>query len=171
MALKKLEWWDRYKVSDDSTDIRGWKLLDRTGHCMGEITDLIFEEGSCRVRYAVADVAIRKVLVPVGLLALDEKHRQAVAHDLSMEDIDRLSGYTGESDLDAEAERRHYQDYQPTASRLNYAGNPYTHESSRIERIEERLRAHIGAPEATFAGTEPDPDNRNEPGEPGSVWR
>ena len=159
MSLKKLEWWDRYKVSDDSTDIRGWTLLDRTGHCMGEISDLIFEDDSCRVRYAVADVAIRKVLVPVGLLALDEANRQAVAHELTMEDIDRLEGYTGESSLSDEAERRHYRSHHPDApeaSPVSYESDRYRHGSSRLQRIEEKLRLHHGAREATFAGTEPE---------------
>lgn len=163
MALKKLEWWDRYKVADDSTDIRGWKLLDRDGHGVGAIIDLMFDDDSCQVLYAVTEVTGRRVLVPVGMLALDEEKRQAVATQLTGADIDRLTGYAGESALDAESERRFYRDYQAdwegqmAGTRLNYAGNPYIHNSSRLERIEERLRRHgdVHTRETTFAGTEP----------------
>lgn len=159
MTLKKIEWWDQYKVADDSTDIRGWKLLDRKGHDIGEITDLIFDTESCRARYAVTDIATKQVLLPIGMLALDEGKKEAVAPDLTIEDIEGLENYSGESELTEEAEQRYFRAFHPGVGpqgQADYRGERFENVPVRVRRIEERLRIHYVPGEPSFTASEPE---------------
>ena len=69
-----------YHVARGDTDIRGWRLFDRTGHPAGVIEDLIVDTDSCRVCEVLVDLDGHDRLVPVGAITLDERHQSATVN-------------------------------------------------------------------------------------------
>jgi hypothetical protein len=78
MALRKLAWWDRYRVALDEPDLRGWQLVDPEGEDAGPIEDLIFDTDSREVRYVGARIAGVPMLVPLTMVELDPVNRRAL---------------------------------------------------------------------------------------------
>lgn len=73
-----------FEIADHQPDINGWDLVDSEGNEIGEVIDLIFDLEESKVRYIVADVEElddRKsgyVLIPIGIVALDEDEEEVI---------------------------------------------------------------------------------------------
>jgi len=145
MALKRLDYTDDYKVTDDSTDIRGWKLVDSTSGEVGTIDGLLFDPADNMVRYAIADLGTRCVLVPVGDIDIQESGRRVVARSYTRDRLMGLRTYT-DSEWSDTSEREHYNEHiTPIAGtqtdRLDYSHDLYRKDvPKRIQLLEEKLR-------------------------------
>lgn len=93
MALRKLERDGSWRVAAGSPDIRRFRLYDGAGAKVGVIAGLLFDTEIRVVRFAVADLWDRQVLVPVGLIDVDEARRRVVAHGWSRERLLELPAY------------------------------------------------------------------------------
>lgn len=94
MTISRLADLPDFDNADLHGDIRGWKLLDRSGHKIGIIEDLIVDTEACAIREIVVyvDETRKDVRIPIGAVALDEHHQTATtqaAHDevLAMPEI------------------------------------------------------------------------------------
>jgi stress response protein YsnF len=74
-----------FEIVDGQPDIKGWEVKDAIGGDLGEVDELIFDRVSRKVRYIVVDLdendlnlKSRKVLVPIGLVTLDEDDKEVV---------------------------------------------------------------------------------------------
>ncbi|MDB5137474.1 MAG: PRC-barrel domain containing protein [Mucilaginibacter sp.] len=75
-----------YEIVDGQPDITGWDIKTRSGKKAGDVSDLLFEPHSRKVRYLIVDLddnqlgldEDRKVLVPIGMAELYTKssHRK-----------------------------------------------------------------------------------------------
>jgi uncharacterized protein (TIGR02271 family) len=50
-GLKRMSEFSHYEVSDDDPDPRGWTVVTRDGHRVGEVTDLLVDDAAMKVRY------------------------------------------------------------------------------------------------------------------------
>jgi hypothetical protein len=94
MTISRLADLPQFTLCDRDGDIRGWKLLDRDGHKIGIIEDLIVDTEACAVREVVLYIneTHKDVRIPIGALALDDHHQPATtqaSHDevLAMPEI------------------------------------------------------------------------------------
>lgn len=78
-----------YQVARGDTDIRGWRLHDRTGHPAGVIEDLIVDTDSCRVTEVLVDLDGHDRLIPVGAITLDERHQSATVN-VTLDELTRM---------------------------------------------------------------------------------
>lgn len=154
MTLRRLERSADFQVADGSTDIRGWPLYDVSGDKVGRIDGLLFDPEALEVRYAIVDVwdhrDMRRVLVPVGQIEIDDSQRRVVS---PLHDRSRLMGLQeyDERAFTAHDERRHLRDYLPwtqndrseTEARPGY-GHAIFRENlpHTIRLLEERLQIH-----------------------------
>ncbi|KAA6432634.1 DUF2382 domain-containing protein [Dyadobacter flavalbus] len=74
-----------FEIVDGQPDIKGWEVKNATGEDLGEVDELIFDVTSRKVRYIVVDLDendlnlnSRKVLVPIGLVTLQENDREVI---------------------------------------------------------------------------------------------
>jgi len=81
-----------YEVTDGQPDIIGWDIKAQSGKKVGEVTDMLFESSSRKVRYLVVDLddnelgieEDREVLIPIGMAELYTKS----SHDHPHRDTD-----------------------------------------------------------------------------------
>jgi hypothetical protein len=78
-----------YNVDLEADDIRGAVLEDRSGNKIGTITDAIIEHESGAIRYLVAAVSGREVLVPAGRI-FSSSNDETVQADLTLSEAERL---------------------------------------------------------------------------------
>jgi uncharacterized protein (TIGR02271 family) len=143
VALKKLDW-SSYKVSDDSTDIRGWSLVDQAGGTVGKIDDLLFDPADNEVRYAIANLdGGRRVMVPIGQISLSEGDRRATATGYTRDRLMALRTYE-DNDIDETSEREVYREHNPEwrdTDTMDYRSERYRgNVPQRIQLLEEQLR-------------------------------
>ena len=148
MALQRLEH-SGYRVADESTDIRGWKLYDSAGGEFGKIDGMLFDPDANQVRYAIVDTHDNRcVLVPVGGLDIDDSNRRVTARMMTRDRLMGLREYR-EGEFTETEEREHFRGIVPEhrEERLNYE-HPTFRENlgQRIQLIEEQLK--IGKREA-----------------------
>lgn len=74
-----------FEIADGQPDIKGWEVKDAIGTDLGEVDELIFDKVSRKVRYIVVDLdenevnlESRTVLVPIGLVSLNENDREVI---------------------------------------------------------------------------------------------
>ncbi|TDQ10937.1 PRC-barrel domain-containing protein [Pedobacter metabolipauper] len=68
-----------FEIADGDPEIQGWHIKDDLGERIGEVTDLLFNPSTKKVRYVVADLEPlplsaenRRILIPIGLAELHE---------------------------------------------------------------------------------------------------
>lgn len=94
-----------FEVADYQSDITGWEIIDSEGNEIGEVEDLIFDSNARKVRYIVASLDldegsgtdatdIRLVLIPIGIVELDEDEDEVIVPDVSAEFLLTLPLYT-----------------------------------------------------------------------------
>ncbi|MBX6364762.1 MAG: PRC-barrel domain-containing protein [Gemmatimonadetes bacterium] len=80
-----------YRVAEGEADVRGWRLTDCRGDDVGAVEDLVVDPAARKVRYAVARLdGNARVLLPVGLLALDADAARVRVAGLAAEDLASL---------------------------------------------------------------------------------
>lgn len=154
-----------FKIVEGDPDIRSWDVKLSSGQKVGEVDELVIDAQLKKVRYMVValenhsdlNLPERKVLMPIGLAELDEKHDEVrLAHvqaehlrQLPSYDADQLTAFTEEticralgrdtrsrteaSSVETEPDASFYQhDYYNT-------DNLYKH---RLHEIEQRRRMH-----------------------------
>ena len=94
-----------FQVADHQPDINGWEIVDSLGNQIGEVEDLIFDSNAKKVRYIVAsldldyemeteDVDDRLVLIPIGVVDLDEDNDEVIVPEVSAIFLSTLPLYT-----------------------------------------------------------------------------
>lgn len=142
MALRRLDKEHDYKVAHDSTDIRGWKVKDASGQHVGKIDGLLFEPADNEVRYAIAEIDNRCVLLPVGMIDLDDRDHEVLARGYSKERLLTLREYR-EADFNETEEREHYMAHVPEhkEQQLDYKREHFRGKMpDRIRLMEEKLK-------------------------------
>lgn len=159
MPIRKLNW---DQDTEQGLDLRGWTLLDENGAELGRIDDLLVDSAAGKIRYAVASVP-RRVLLPVGQLDLDERHKAIKARGFTRDLLVTLSEYE-EGELSAVQERRHFRETLGHERELpvDYEHERFQSRNQRMQELEERFRAVEARRaarqtdrELTFSGTEP----------------
>lgn len=143
--------------TNDRADIRGWNVADTSGTSIGRVVDLMYDDRSDELRYAVVELEGRRVLLPIASLDYDDSSRRVIARGYDRERIMGLRAYDSSSWNDV-AERETYAQHVPTwqaSDELDYNRDAFraTDVPERIRLIEERLRVgkrSFQAGEATF---------------------
>lgn len=162
MALQRLSRNDTEHVG--GTDIRGWSLDDPNGQEIGHIEGLLYDTDDQRVKYAIAAIHERQVLVPVNMLELEEGRRRVAAKGYTRDMLLAQRPYD-EDIWDESEELHHYRTHvpeHPEGHKPNYHKEPFI--GKHNWGIEGQPR--IVRETATFASAEPtgeDPHNRPNP--------
>lgn len=90
-----------YEIAKGEDDITGWDVKDGQGNKLGDVDDLIFDEGSLKVRYLILDLddnddlglEDRKVLIPIGMAQLDEEDDDVILPNITTEHLRSLPDY------------------------------------------------------------------------------
>ncbi len=84
-----------FEIADHQPDINGWEIVDSLGNELGEVQDIIFDSREQKVRYIVASLDSdmisdvedqqnsRLVLIPIGILQLDEDDDEVIVPNAS----------------------------------------------------------------------------------------
>lgn len=80
-----------FEIADHQPDIKGWEVFDASGDYIGDVEDLIFDTESLKVRYIITNLEDlenlsigvhssddKKVLIPIGLLSLNESDNEVI---------------------------------------------------------------------------------------------
>ena len=101
-----------FEIVKGEPDIRGWDVKTRTNHKIGAVEELIVDAQEKKVRYMLVDLddnelklKHRKVLVPIGLAELDQRHDDVLIPNVSLEQVCQLPDYD-KNNLNADVERR-----------------------------------------------------------------
>lgn len=95
------------EVSEDDPDVRGWDVVTREGHDIGEVKDLLVDTSSMKVRCLEVELEgshfkwndNRRVAIPLESVALDEEHDDVVLNGMALDEIGRLDEYRPEGGL------------------------------------------------------------------------
>jgi len=84
-ALRLVELNDSgFEIRDNQPDIITWTIVDTNDNELGEVTDLIFDKETSKVRYIVSLIDLaeeegtRFVLIPIGIVDLNETEEEVV---------------------------------------------------------------------------------------------
>lgn len=106
-VLGSLAQLDGYRLKAGAADIRGWRVIDRSGNVAGSIHDLVVDIQARKVRYL--DILLhqmrRRTLLPVGYAQIDAPALCVRTPALEVEDLSVLPEYQGE-DITREDENR-----------------------------------------------------------------
>jgi hypothetical protein len=101
-----------FEIVKGEPDIRGWDVKNRIGHKIGAVEELIVDAQEKKVRYMVVDLddnelklKHRKVLIPIGLAELDQKHDDVLMPNVSLDQVCLLPDYD-KNNLTPDVERR-----------------------------------------------------------------
>ena len=103
-----------FEVKDGEPDIRGWKVKNDKDQSIGKVDELLFDTQSLRVRYLVLDLdgkplnlVSRKVIIPIGLVALDTKEDLVFLPEVTVAHLATLPEYKkGKVTIETEREIR-----------------------------------------------------------------
>ncbi|WP_407431342.1 PRC-barrel domain-containing protein [Arcticibacter sp.] len=138
-----------FEIADGQPNIKGWEVLGPGGQDLGEVAELLFDEGSRKVRYLVLDLAEnewnleeREVLVPIGLAEIDVERDEVILPLVTPEQLAALPDYS-KNDLSLETEiiiRSVFMNADPVSS-ASFQDNFYVHEHFDEERLYSRRKA------------------------------
>lgn len=101
-----------FEIKDGEPDIRGWKVKNDAGQVIGKVDELLFDTQSLRVRYLILDLdgkplnlLSRKVIIPIGLVALDIKEDLVFLPEVTVAHLATLPEYK-KGHLTIETERQ-----------------------------------------------------------------
>ncbi len=95
------------EVSEDDPDVRGWDVVTRDGHDIGEVKDLLVDTSSMKVRCLEVELDgshfkwndNRRVAIPLESVQLDEEHDDVVLNGMALDEVARLDEYRPEAGL------------------------------------------------------------------------
>lgn len=139
--LQELFGTESHKTTED--EIRGWSVLDDTDREIGRVDDLMYDDKTHEVRYAVVNIDNRRKLIPIGQIDVDDNRRVVRARGFSRDRLLGMRDYdrTTWSDM---SEREHYREHVPSvkeSDKLDYTRNEFRGQvPRRIQLLEEELR-------------------------------
>ncbi len=120
-----------YEIVDGQYNIKGWEVKNEQNQVIGDVTELLFDPVSQRVRYMIVDtdandlrLNARKVLIPIGLAELHEKDDDVIVPNVTANQIQALPDYSG-LPLDNDAERLIVDTFE----------RPYTANTTTVESV------------------------------------
>lgn len=92
-----------FRLEKGAPDVRGWNVFGADGERVGVVSQLLVDPTALKVRYAEVDVHEdlyrwrddRRVLVPLELIDLRERGKDAWVKELNAAEVARLPAYTG----------------------------------------------------------------------------
>lgn len=121
MSLQRLNRARGIDVAGDSTDLRGWAVLDQGGSRIGRVDDLVFDPEANLVHYVLVKTGQdRQIMWPVSRLHFEDASRAVVLKGITATEIDAMPSYDDSQPLP-----------DPTRDEADW---PH-----RIELLEERL--------------------------------
>lgn len=95
MHLRRLRDLTDYEVADGNPDVRGWSVRGGDGRKFGEVSELVVEEQTLKVRYLDVELDAslrlneqdRHILLPIGVAALDEDGDNVFVPSLTLESV------------------------------------------------------------------------------------
>ncbi|QNH61877.1 PRC-barrel domain-containing protein [Hymenobacter sediminicola] len=95
MHLRRLRDLTDYEVADGNPDVRGWTVRGGDGRPFGEVTELIVEEETLKVRYLDVELDAslhindreRHILIPIGVAALDDDGDNLFVPSLTLDSV------------------------------------------------------------------------------------
>lgn len=108
-----------FEVKDGQPDITGWKTVNATNHCLGTVTDLLFDEEEQKVRYLVLNLAgniwkisDREVLIPIGVAELDAARDLVILPHITAQQMMLIPDYIeGHAVISADSELYGHSDF------------------------------------------------------------
>lgn len=100
VVLKRLSSLSSVEISEFEPDIRSWNVLGEKGFRLGFVSDLWIDPDDLGIRYLEVDTEDedhKKILLPVGMIALNKKEKFVVAVDIRKTDLPKIPGFTGDS--------------------------------------------------------------------------
>lgn len=93
-----------FEIVDGQPNIKGWEVLGPEGQDLGEVSELLFDESTRKVRYIVLDLAEnewdleeRDVLIPIGLAEIDNERDEVILPIVTPEQLAALPDYSKHS--------------------------------------------------------------------------
>ena len=125
---------ERWTVSEDEPDIRGWDVRTASGRRLGAVSDLLIDESTGDVEFLDIDLpeSDRRTFVPVRVVQIDRARRVIVmdSADLPESDISRGERSATSERRVADARSVRY----PSRQRDDAASGPGSPERRRADR-------------------------------------
>ncbi len=138
------------EMGGEGSEICGFKVISDEGEKIGKVDDYVIDDNG-RLRYVVVDYGNwftgKRVLVPVGMLHIDDANREVVIRGLSKEQVKSMPDYDESHMSDEEYESTVLGSYYPESRRKGeFASEPINYDQydkfqapERIRLLEERL--------------------------------
>jgi hypothetical protein len=144
MPIRKL--YDNANM-DQNLDLRGWILKDEQGAAIGRVEELLVDSDAGKIRYAVATLP-RRILLPVGLLDLNDQDRSMTARGYTRQLLGTLTEYE-DTELTGDVEKRHFAETVTMGKNtervgmdrpVDYQEDCFEIRNKRMQELEERFR-------------------------------
>lgn len=133
-----------YKVADDYSDVRGWKVIDADNNTIGEVDELLVNKATERVVYLDIEVDKKLIdeehetygasasegahgflnkdgdnhlIIPIGAVTIHKDHKHVVSNELRYDTFKKASRFAKGYAIDREYENRVFGVYYPDDSR------------------------------------------------------
>ena len=140
-------------LPQEANDIRGTGVHDASHNNLGNITDVLYDHETMRVKYLVLDsswIQGRRFLLPVGLVSVDAEHQDGFATPVTKQLVERLPEYN-ERSLKSDSDWKQYE----KEYKQSWEESPVMHRRDAPDRV-------ITPPEEPNRGSE----DRETPAEP-----
>jgi sporulation protein YlmC with PRC-barrel domain len=127
LILKRLSSLDKSQREEFQPDIRGWNVLGQKGYKLGIVSDLWIDMDEMAIRYTEVDTEFnQRVLIPIGLIALNTKEQFVVAVDLKKDELPNLPPFEGDK-VTRDYETKLRTSYLPKGTTSVNAADFYNH--------------------------------------------
>lgn len=140
-VLYRLDELSDRKVASDYSDVRGWEVVDRDNHVIGEVDDLLVNKDTERVVYLDVEVDdslktggqeanldtpankgthefINKdgenhLIIPIGVVDIDEDNKKVYTNEIGYENFRRTRMISKGTSIDRDYEKNTFRNYFP----------------------------------------------------------
>ncbi|GGE45292.1 PRC-barrel domain protein [Pedobacter psychrotolerans] len=89
-----------YRLTEGEQDIKGWKVSNESGHIIGEVSDLLFDQEHNAVRYMLIilenignELDEKPILIPIGLGKLHDQENVVIVPDFHTDQLHAMPLY------------------------------------------------------------------------------
>lgn len=149
-----------FEIADGQPNIKGWEVIGAEGQDLGEVSELLFDESSRKVRYLVLDLSEnewdledRDVLIPIGLAEIDVDRDEVILPMVTPEQLAALPDYS-KNNVSLETEmsiRSIFMNTDPISSAA-FHDNFYGHEHFDEQKLYSRRKSKAPSTPHTVIG-------------------
>jgi hypothetical protein len=148
IVLKRLSDLDKSTADEFQPDIRNWNVLGQKGFKLGFVSDLWIDVDDFSIRYVEVNTEFnQRILIPIGMIALNTKENFVVAIDIKKDDLPNLPPFESDRitrDFEARVRKSYFPSYSASANQTDFYNHSIFDERSLFGTRSTRKRMKKG---------------------------